>query len=308
MKVARLLFNLMAASALVFAGFVFIDLIQASDLKASSLLHFQKTTVLALFFAVVSTLSSAAIWVSLDSKAQGPNLIIESFGSISLSQFGKYAPGTVWPAVIQGRIESHFGSKASLAYSRFVVFIGAHLATGLLLSFCLTDLRFVLWGVKNYWLNLVLYSLILTIVVFALCFKVWPRRLHIIQLRNRLFVVLMSLLGFWVSSTCALAMLLVGEGSSIDIQSFLNLVGAYAKSYSLGMMSFFSPGGLGVRELVLQSSLDDQVSPGVNAAVVLQLRVVQTFADGLVAAAGLFILAASNHRRSSRRRAKEIGG
>ena len=298
MKVARVLFNVMAASALVFAGFVFINLVKASNLQDSSLFHLQKTTVLALLFAVVSTLSSAAIWVSLDPKAYGGNLIIESFGSISLSQFGKYAPGTVWPAVIQGRIESHFGSKASLAYSRFVVFIGAHLTTGLLLAFCLTDLRFVLWDAENHWLHLVIYGFILTVLFFTFYFKLWPRCFEYTGLRNRFMVAAMSLIGFWISSTCALAMLLVGEGSSIDGQSFMNLVGAYAKSYSLGMMSFFSPGGLGVRELVLQSSLDDQVSPGVNAVVVLQLRVVQTFADGLVAAAGLLILAASNHRRS----------
>lgn len=307
MKVARVLFNVMAASALVFAGFVFINLVKASNLQDSSLFHLQKTTVLALLFAVVSTLSSAAIWVSLDPKAHGGNLIIESFGSISLSQFGKYAPGTVWPAVIQGRIESHFGSKASLAYSRFVVYIGAHLTTGLLLAFCLTGLRFVLWDSKNYQLQLVIVGFTLMVLVFTFYVKPWSRRFEIGGLRNRLLVIVVSLIGFWVSSGLALVMLLVGQGRSIDGQSFMNLVGAYAKSYSLGMMSFFSPGGLGVRELVLQSSLDEQISPGVNAVVVLELRVVQTLADGLVAALGFFILATSNRRRSLGANAKQEG-
>ncbi len=230
-----------------------------------------------------------------------------------LAQMGKYVPGKIFTVAGFAWMMRRFGVPVSFGLTAVVLLTGVFVLLGVVLSvplmfqeplagmvphgglLCALLLAAglaclhprILGGVANFFLRLLRRPPIL----------VSHRKASYVQL-------VLNCLGQWLLIGLSMYFMLKSiSGAPIGLRSFGVIVAASALSTTLGILVFFIPAGLGVRETVLLATLQSAI-PGLSVDVllwaILGTRVIQTLVEFFMAAVGYVIL------RSRKTRAMEV--
>jgi hypothetical protein len=210
-----------------------------------------------------------------------------------VSQAGKYAPGAVWPFVVQALGAGRLGLRSREVLTGGSVFLGVHALTGLLLaSVALAmnspnrNLRIAVWGIT-------------AVAVLLVGSGAWRqvtrllRRPAVAPLRRgpltRAFTWMSVAWFCYAGSTAVLLTSVTDDGA---LPSLWRGMAASAIGWLVGLVVVFAPAGAGARELAMVWVL----GPGVGAedvmVVVLMTRLILVVADLGLACTGVGTLRA----------------
>jgi hypothetical protein len=230
-----------------------------------------------------------------------------------LSQMGKYVPGKIFTVAGFAWMMRRFGIPVSFGLTAVVLLTGVFVLLGVVLSVPLMFLEPLASLVPMGWLWCVLLlaaglaclhpRILGGVANFML--RLLRRPPILVSHRKASYVQLMlNCLGQWLFVGLSMYFMLKSISDvPIGIKTFGVIVAASALSTTLGILVFFLPAGLGVREAVLLAALQS-VIPGLSVDVLLMAilgtRVIQTLVEFFMAAVGYVIL------RTRKTRAMEV--
>ncbi|MBF0243683.1 MAG: hypothetical protein HQL31_00230 [Planctomycetes bacterium] len=191
---------------------------------------------------------------------------LKVYGAVSLSNLGKYIPGKIWSLVAFGRLGQRMGLP--------VAFMGGIFAANMLLGFLSAFLLFFMRTLPLGW-GLALYLVMLAAGIFG-----WEPLSRIVQeripfLRGRiphglgiLWVVQ------WLNALMSgFAYYVIGEALGAGRELSFAALTTYPIGYMIAYMAFLVPGGVGVRESLL-NLMDGSYAHSASALIVSRLMTV----------------------------------
>ena len=208
-----------------------------------------------------------------------------------VAQLGKYVPGSVWSFAAQGALGAQRGLPPRVPAAAAVLFLGAHVASGLLLT-----------GVTGWWTQLPRWVVAASLVTGAVgLLPVVHRQVgrcvagttcHWGAGDSARSLVVMA--AVWTSYALAFASL----APDLDAARVLTLGCAFAVAHGIGVAVPIAPAGLGARDGALVVLLAPTFGAGPTGVIVVVGRLLHTLAD-FVAAGASSLLMRSEVRRSS---------
>ena len=281
--------------ALTLAGYA---LVQYWDDASRAVLELELWTVAAALAAVIigigcSMLAWRRILTDLGSSLPfGPAARV-----FSLSQLGKYVPGSIWPFVAQVELGREHGVPRTRSAAAGLLTVAISLVTLLLLAaatlpFAAAD------AARGYWWALAAVPFLVGLLHPAILSPMLDRALRLAR-RGPLEH---PLTGHGIGGTVGWSTLaglcfgahvwLLGRDlapAASDGPSFLACVGAYALAWCIGFLVVFAPAGAGVREVVLAAALSSALGTGQVVVLVIASRLLVTVGDLLWAGAGVLL-------------------
>ena len=209
-----------------------------------------------------------------------------------VTQLGKYAPGSVWPAVMQmeaGR--SRDVSRAQMLAANLMTIV-LSCCVGLVIA--VVTLPFYVAGqLERYWWVLLALPFLLALLhprALPALLNIASRLLRRPPLEQSLGVRAEAGAGLWSIVSWTALGLQIGLLSSkatgkVDASIVLLSIGGMALASTIGILAIPVPAGAGVREVVLALVLARAMTPGTALAVVVASRVLLILGDvGLAAA------------------------
>lgn len=244
-KRARLLAQLLLGAALVFAG-----------LRVRSLWHGNHVEVAnvgwgalagALVLAAAATIGTALVWLAI-LDTLGVRTQVRWAGIFLQAQLGKYIPGSVWQYAGRAAVARAHGIPVRPVTASLAVEFGASAAAA-------GSMAALLLG---WWGSAILAPLaLLTIAIQR--FSNRPAAVAAVRAMLLYLPVWLALgVSFWL---CAHALVTV-RANDLPVYT-----GAFAVAWVAGLLAFYAPGGLGVRETVLVALLSSRIGAA-NALVV----------------------------------------
>jgi glycosyltransferase 2 family protein len=256
--------------------------------------------VVAVLTSTMGVVATAYVWRAILLKL-GAETTRSIVGVYLQAQLGKYVPGTVWQYVGRTALGRTHGVRLRALALSLPVELAASALTG-------AALALLLLGVAG--------AAAAFVVIAALSACAHPaieRRLAGVS--RRLFsgrdvagviaaaaravppyaaILVVLGCGFWVTARALFAV------PAADLETY---VGTFVAAWLIGMLAFFAPGGIGVREAVIVALLRGKI--GTDDALVLAAgsRAVSTFADVLAAAIGVVLLRTGARRPESQQSA-----
>ena len=209
-----------------------------------------------------------------------------------VAQLGKYIPGSVWTFAVQGALGARRGLPPRVPVAAAVLFLGVHVASGLLLT-----------GVLGWWTELpawvVAASLAVGLVGLApAVHRLVGRRVSGVPCdwdlaRSARGALVMTAL--WSLYAVALAALAPGSG----LTTLLTLGCAFAVAHAVGVAVPIAPAGLGAREGAFVVLVAPVLGTGPAGALAVVFRLLHTVADFLLAGVSWLVMRASDARQPS---------
>ncbi|WP_345557484.1 lysylphosphatidylglycerol synthase transmembrane domain-containing protein [Nonomuraea rosea] len=224
--------------------------------------------------AVVAALLGAMLtWRTLLADLGSPLPLRPAAKVFFVGQLGKYIPGAVWPVLAQMEMGRDLGVPRSRSAAAFFLMMPIQLATGLLVT--LVTLGWDKYGWLLLFIPLLLVLLepkvINTVIGYAL------RRLKREPLERPLTRRgMLTAFGWSLAGWAAYGVHLYFIAPQIGL---VFSVGAFALSWSLGILTFVIPAGAGVREVAMVAVLGPQLDSGAAIAVALSSRIVIIVGD-----------------------------
>jgi glycosyltransferase 2 family protein len=244
--------------------------------------------VAAILLAILATSGSVLAWRAMLADLGSPLRLAPAVRVYSLSQLGKYVPGSVWPVLAQMELGRAYQVPRLRSATAFLLtLLGSVLtavATGGLLAFTSPG-----WGRALALLPLVLFLLHprLLVPLTRLLGRVL-RRPALSQppsIRGVARSVCWLLLQ-WLCLGTGTALMAHGLGASV---SLTRCIAAVALSWAAGLAVIPVPAGAGVREGVLTFLLSSSVGSSRALALALLGRLTLTLADAVAAGVGVLV-------------------
>lgn len=201
--------------------------------------------------------------------------VLNAFIAWSLSNIAKYAPGKIWHLL--GRF-SLLKERASYLGESILIEVSANLSAAF---FAALTARFYGLRVKGF--ELVFFAGSALAFIFAVYPPLLQKSLRLAlkffkkeyavpkNLERRFYIplILFYYVFWWLYGIGFFVFLKgMGEGGSIPLYT-----GIYAVAWTLGYLSFVTPGGLGVREGILIFLLKPHLSPGMPVITAILSRI-----------------------------------
>jgi uncharacterized membrane protein YbhN (UPF0104 family) len=233
------------------------------------------------FLCVVINLAIASYaWKRILSFFQITLPLEQSFKIMSVSGAGKYIPGKVWQYLSQIYLGQKVGLPKSVTFfSMVLLFVAYNLAGILLFLFSLFFWeKFSLFLISA--LLFVFVSISLVIFYPPILNKVLKIILHLFKREalsikvgfDQIIKILLILAADWVIFGIGVY-LLINSFYSINFDQTVILCGIFAISVICGILSFFAPAGLGVREGVQSYLLSLFIPISMSILISLTMRV-----------------------------------
>jgi hypothetical protein len=232
---------------------------------------------------VCGVLMTAAVWQVSLRAFQVVVSPLESIPSFFVAQLGKYIPGSVWSFAAQGALGARQGLPVRVSAAAAVLFLGVHVASGLL---------FV--GILGWWTALptwvVLPALVTGLAGLApvvhrnLGRRVGGRACDWTIGRSVRGVLLMA--PAWVCYSLGLLALAPDPSAGLGL-----LLGcAFMVAFSVGVAVPIAPAGIGARDGALLVLITPVMGAGPAAAIVVTGRLIHTCADFLLAGVSWWLM------------------
>ncbi|HTU06133.1 MAG TPA: lysylphosphatidylglycerol synthase transmembrane domain-containing protein [Trebonia sp.] len=229
---------------------------------------------------LVAQFGTLRVWQRLLAGLGSPLPVTAAARVLFIGQLGKYVPGSVWPVLAQMELGTVHQVPRHRSASASVLAMLASLLTGLLVAAVTLPLT---GHAGSYRWAYAAVPLLLACLHPRVLRWGMDRLLRLARqpaLEHPLSgPVLARALGWalfaWVFNGLQIWLLVpVHSGMALLLS-----VGGYAFAWSVGFLVVFAPGGLGVRELVLVTTLTPLVGTGTATAVALVSRVATTASD-----------------------------
>jgi glycosyltransferase 2 family protein len=264
------------AQLLLAAGLVFV-LLRTRSIWHDSNISFDRVSwpslAGALALAAIAVTAAAFVWLAILRRlGEAPQ---PRWAGIYLqAQLGKYIPGSFWQYA--GRAVSARGQ--AISWRTTTVSTGVELAAAVLAAAVLASLAGSLW----LWTT----AAPCAAVALALGWRLNRTRTAMVgatAVAAILYVLIWALMGlaFWLTARALI---------SLPFSSVFYYTGAFSIAWLAGLVAFFAPGGIGVREAVLVGLLHARIGTADAALVASASRAVLTAVDVAAAAAGVFLL------------------
>jgi len=249
--------------------------------------------ILSFFPLLASLILSAFAWERILSLFGTRLPLDQSFKIMSLSGLSKYLPGKIWLYLSQIYLSQKVNIPKSVCLFSLLILFSAYNLAGMLVF--ITSL--FLWGKFSPWVIsffLLLCSSLFLIIfsprIFTGALKVLtfftkkfksgliPERLTFRSGTSQIFQVTSILLVDWIIFGLAVYCL-VNSFYHIDLSQTVILCGIFAISSIAGIISFFVPAGLGIREGVLSYLLSMFIPVSVAILISLVMRVWMTVGE-----------------------------
>ncbi|MGW0801786.1 lysylphosphatidylglycerol synthase domain-containing protein [Nonomuraea sp. NPDC002799] len=224
--------------------------------------------------AVVAALLGAMLtWRTLLADLGSPLPLRPAAKVFFVGQLGKYIPGAVWPMLAQMEMGRDLGVPRSRSAAAFFLMMPVQIATGLLVT--LVTLGWDRYGWLLLFIPLLLVLLepkvVNGLIGFALR-KLKREPLDRPLTRRGMLTALCWAVAGWLCYGVHLYFIAPQGG-------LLFAVGAFALSWSLGILTFVIPAGAGVREIAMVAVLAPHLDAGSAIAVALSSRIVIIMGD-----------------------------
>lgn len=219
-------------------------------------------------------------------KASGIRIrSIDSLAVNSVSQLGKYLPGSVWHLVGRVGLYRRWGATTKQASAVLILENGVLLLSGAglaLLPVVLLFLNPVQVGGEDpiFRAILLLAALIIIAILFAVSRRIFGSRLLIVGRASLGFLWVISLL-FWIVFGIAFWLCVAGEAQNLALLPIAT--GVFAAGWIAGNLAPFAPAGVGVREAVIVGLLGPFVGVGTAIGAAAASRVLWTINELLLA-------------------------
>jgi len=241
----------------------------------------------------------AWVWI-LRMYGYGPPRSV-SFPVFFVGQLGKYIPGSVWSFGAQADMARRHGVPVRTTVATGLVFVYWNLATATVAG------SIAIWtGAVDVEFSVWLAALSAVVAVAAMLPAVVARVGRRLDRSPSRFTVRWSDVGLlvllmaaaWIAYGLAMQLLTPTSAESAASIPPAAFTGIFAISYILGLLVFFAPAGLGVREVALTVLLTPWLGTAAATAVALLTRVVHTAADFAIAALAWAIGRSVRYRHS----------
>jgi len=281
---------------LLIIGIIFFFLIRNLFNNWQQICHYQwKANYPLLFFSTGIVILNFSflikIWLKL-LDVLGFNLKYgKGFKIWFISNFGRYIPGKVWQLLGMVYLCEREGIPKTVTTTSAVLAQIFSLVSGLIISLLLLGVDFLdKFGGANILFFFILLSLFLFLIIISLYPRLLGKGINFL-LRKIKKPELKIQLSTWTSFKFlvgyAITWLIYGFGFFFFIHSFTNvsfhqyplMTGIFAIAYILGFLSFFAPGGLGVREGILTYLLGLYFPGSIATVISLASRIWMTIAE-----------------------------
>ncbi|MBI1351735.1 MAG: hypothetical protein GC156_11530 [Actinomycetales bacterium] len=241
------------------------------------------------------------VWVRiLRNYGYGPPRSV-SLPVFFVGQLGKYIPGSVWSFGAQAEMARRHGVPARTTVATGLIFVYWNIVTSALagaiaIMLGAVDVDIPSWIAPIVAVGAVVGMVPMVVTVVGKRLVKNPTDLVVGWADSAVLLVLMT--GAWLAYGLAMKLLTPASVADDAAIPFATFVGAFAISYILGLLVFFAPAGLGVREVSLTVLLTPAMGVGAAAAVALLTRVVHTAGDFGIAAASWGLGRLLNPRRT----------
>lgn len=252
-------------------------------------------SIIASFFFVILGLGFGTIsWIAILNGLGHRIPILRAAQILLVGQLGKYVPGSVWSYVMQMELGRQYGVARprvliTALYAAGVGVVASLILGSLALPVLIDDLPQLLWLYALLPIGLVcLHPKVMTWLA-SLTLKLFRR--PPLDHEVSFSVVLRSLGAALASYACygIHLFLLVNSLVDPDIGTLILLTGAMSIGFTVGLVAFLLPSGLGAREAVLIGAMTLLLTLPQAAAMSVVSRMMFTLAD--VLAAGAAVLA-----------------
>jgi uncharacterized membrane protein YbhN (UPF0104 family) len=202
------------------------------------------------------------------------------------AQMGRYLPGKIW--MLLGRI--HLAQQAGLNAIKSACSVYVELAASSVAALTLGALALLQIGLSlptNH--ELLIYGSIVALLIlvhptiFEKCLNIGLRLLKRPVISIPLsFASIVKLIAFYVTGwqlSGIVLFLFVSPFASVNFYSIPLLAGTAAMAWLIGLVSVFSPSGLGVREGILTLLLSHFIPLPIAATIALLLRILNTLTE-----------------------------
>ena len=249
--------------------------------------HFKYYLLFASFLFLALNYSIAAYTWTLILKMLGCSIdFAQSFRITYLSVAGKYIPGKIWTYVSQVYLADKVGLPRRLTLVSMVLMLVTY--NGIAVLFFISTL--LLWENLPTGLVLVLIPLFLFLLLFVLHPKVLSKTVNFflgffkkeklefkVSYKNTLFLLGLLILDRVIFST--FAYLFINSFLTLDPIGVIKFSGIFSVAVFLGMISFITPAGLGVREGVQSYLLSLFIPISTAILIPLAIRVCMTLGE-----------------------------
>ncbi|MDR7253784.1 uncharacterized membrane protein YbhN (UPF0104 family) [Nocardioides sp. BE266] len=246
----------------------------------------QGQVALAAVLVVVGLVLTGAVWrlalASLGIRGSAREVVPPFF----VAQLGKYIPGSVWSFAAQGALGARRGLPPRVPAAAAVLFLGVHVASGLLLA-----------GLLGWWADLPVWVVALSLLVGLVGLLPAVHRLVGRRVAGTTcdWDVRRSVLGalLMVPVWSCYALALVALAPDTDASLVLTLGCGFAVAHAVGVAVPIAPAGLGARDGVLVVLLAPALGAGPAGMVALVARLLHAVADFAVAGVSWLLMRAS---------------
>ena len=274
---------------LVVVGFAVYYLASQWDdvVHALSLMSWQ-SVVLSQVLVLVGLAFGTMSWVTI-LNGLGPKVpLLRGSQVLLVGQLGKYVPGSVWSYVMQMELGREYGILrprvlVTALYAAGIGVVASLILGALALPVVVEGHEWLLWLFLLLPIGLVcLHPRIMTALA-SLVLKLFRRP----PLEHRVsYGTVLGSLGWSLLSYVAYGLhlwLLLNSLVDPDIGSLILLTGAISLGFTIGLLAFFLPSGIGVREAILIGAMGTLITVPQATAISLASRAMFTIGDLLAA-------------------------
>jgi hypothetical protein len=250
----------------------------------------------ALFFAVI--IFEAGLWHGFLKEIAGTNITMsftQSLRIFSLSNLAKYIPGKVWPYFLQSAILSQRNIPIKAA-TQLNITLSIYGALSALLVCCACMLGLPLGPRLKAGACLVGGIIILLPwILLRLLPAQWA--IFVVKEKAHYGIKIFAFSLAWILHGCGGILAAHSQFAGAWEQS-LQIIAGMTLSWLVGVLAFFSPAGLGVRETALYLALT-RMPEGLRLSLPLVTRVCLLLAEGMVLITALVLSEISKNRPKS---------
>lgn len=286
--------------AVVLAGAVY-QLTREWPEVSHTLLSLPVPAVVFSFIAVLAGISiTPLMWRTMIADLGTPVRVSDASKIYLVGNLGKYVPGSVWAFLVQMELAKAVGVTRARAFTASLVVVGLSVVTSLVVG--ALALPAILNGHRAYlWLFVVLpfgLALLHPRVLTWLVSLVLRALRHAPLSRPLTGAATIRITGLAVAVSLLFGLhlwLLAAALGSPGWAGLLLCVGTISLAMTAGVLAFFLPSGIGVREVVIVAALTTVLSAGNALALAVVSRVMFILVD--LASAGAAVLIARHGRR-----------
>lgn len=254
--------------------------------------------LLSLFFAISANLALFVNWLLIqDAVSNDVTGRLTSFYVFSVGQLGKYVPGGIW-TIVGHKLVARNSNGSPKTASISIILLLQITASGLSVGAGFGILAGSNSGLYGAAFSVALFAWWASIALSES--KIMPYKKQFYSSKNLLKITFSmlkshSLIGvsIWLSFGLSFFFVLVAiDPAYLSPQSLTSSISIYPLAHVGGMLAFFAPAGIGVREIILSLLFEGEFSEVFQAASLVIMRLVTILSDLAIAIFAFFIFKA----------------